>query len=73
MAFHISYSNNNNTVLHLNHLFLSYTFNIRFLYLSASGWNNAQLAQQLEERERRIKGHLDMAAKGEGLLSTALF
>nr|XP_055053274.1 mitochondrial inner membrane protein OXA1L [Misgurnus anguillicaudatus] len=28
------------------------------------GWKNAQLAQQLEERERRIKGHLDMAAKG---------
>ncbi len=44
-----------------------------FLYLSTSGWKNAQLAQQLEERERRIKGHLDMAAKGEGLLSIALF
>nr|AAI52010.1 Oxa1l protein [Danio rerio] len=28
------------------------------------GWKNAQLAQQLEERERRIKGHLDIAAKG---------
>ncbi|XP_069575075.1 mitochondrial inner membrane protein OXA1L isoform X2 [Brachyistius frenatus] len=28
------------------------------------GWKNAQLAQQLEERERRIKGHLDLAAKG---------
>ncbi len=44
-----------------------------FLYLSTSGWKNAQLAQQLEERETRIKGHLDMAAKGEGLLSIALF
>lgn len=29
------------------------------------GWKNAQLAQQLEERERRIKNHLDLAAKGE--------
>ncbi|XP_053115047.1 mitochondrial inner membrane protein OXA1L [Hemicordylus capensis] len=28
------------------------------------GWKNAQLAQQLEERERRIKHHLDLAAKG---------
>lgn len=28
------------------------------------GWKNAQLAQQLEERERRIKNHLDLAAKG---------
>ncbi|KAE8633573.1 hypothetical protein XENTR_v10001919 [Xenopus tropicalis] len=28
------------------------------------GWKNAQMAQQLEERERRIKNHLDMAAKG---------
>ncbi|XP_012686319.2 mitochondrial inner membrane protein OXA1L [Clupea harengus] len=28
------------------------------------GWKNAQIAQQLEERERRIKGHLDIAAKG---------
>uniref|UniRef100_A0A3B3C066 OXA1L mitochondrial inner membrane protein n=1 Tax=Oryzias melastigma TaxID=30732 RepID=A0A3B3C066_ORYME len=28
------------------------------------GWKNAQLAQQLEERERRIKNHLDIAAKG---------
>lgn len=29
------------------------------------GWKNAQLAQQLEERERRIKNHLDLAAKGQ--------
>ncbi|PWA28904.1 hypothetical protein CCH79_00012899 [Gambusia affinis] len=28
------------------------------------GWKNAQLAHQLEERERRIKSHLDIAAKG---------
>ncbi|XP_041926673.1 mitochondrial inner membrane protein OXA1L isoform X1 [Alosa sapidissima] len=28
------------------------------------GWKNAQVAQQLEEREKRIKGHLDIAAKG---------
>nr|XP_046236426.1 mitochondrial inner membrane protein OXA1L [Scatophagus argus] len=28
------------------------------------GWKNAQLAQQLQERERRIKNHLDMAAQG---------
>uniref|UniRef100_A0A8D3CUR9 OXA1L mitochondrial inner membrane protein n=1 Tax=Scophthalmus maximus TaxID=52904 RepID=A0A8D3CUR9_SCOMX len=28
------------------------------------GWKNAQLAQQLEEREKRIKNHLDIAAKG---------
>ncbi|XP_062371862.1 mitochondrial inner membrane protein OXA1L isoform X2 [Sardina pilchardus] len=28
------------------------------------GWKNAQLAKQLEERENRIKGHLDIAAKG---------
>jgi len=28
------------------------------------GWKNAQLAQQLEERERRIKNHLDLASKG---------
>lgn len=29
------------------------------------GWKNAQLANQLEEREKRIKGHLDLAAKGQ--------
>uniref|UniRef100_A0A672GIQ8 Membrane insertase YidC/Oxa/ALB C-terminal domain-containing protein n=1 Tax=Salarias fasciatus TaxID=181472 RepID=A0A672GIQ8_SALFA len=28
------------------------------------GWKNAQLAHQLEEREKRIKNHLDLAAKG---------
>ncbi|XP_014899685.1 mitochondrial inner membrane protein OXA1L [Poecilia latipinna] len=28
------------------------------------GWKNAQLAHQMEERERRIKNHLDIAAKG---------
>ncbi|KAI3376357.1 hypothetical protein L3Q82_016841, partial [Scortum barcoo] len=28
------------------------------------GWKNAQLAQQLEEREKRIKNHLDLASKG---------
>ncbi|XP_038831550.1 mitochondrial inner membrane protein OXA1L-like, partial [Salvelinus namaycush] len=28
------------------------------------GWKNAQLAQQLEERERRMKSHLDIASKG---------
>ncbi|GCC41836.1 hypothetical protein chiPu_0025606 [Chiloscyllium punctatum] len=27
-------------------------------------WKNAQAAQQLQERERRIKHHLDLAAKG---------
>ncbi|KAL7875933.1 hypothetical protein AOLI_G00108960 [Acnodon oligacanthus] len=35
-----------------------------FIESVKKGWKNAQLAQQLEERERRIKGHLDMAAKG---------
>ncbi|XP_066536413.1 mitochondrial inner membrane protein OXA1L [Hoplias malabaricus] len=35
-----------------------------FIESMKKGWKNAQLAQQLEERERRIKGHLDMAAKG---------
>ncbi|XP_030043801.1 mitochondrial inner membrane protein OXA1L isoform X2 [Microcaecilia unicolor] len=29
-----------------------------------TGWKNAQLAQQVEERERRIKYHLENAAKG---------
>ncbi|XP_043100060.1 mitochondrial inner membrane protein OXA1L [Puntigrus tetrazona] len=28
------------------------------------GWKNAQLAHELEEREKRIKGHLEMAARG---------
>ncbi|XP_060677674.1 mitochondrial inner membrane protein OXA1L isoform X2 [Hemiscyllium ocellatum] len=35
-----------------------------FLKSMKSGWKNAQAAQQLQERERRIKQHLDLAAKG---------
>eukprot|EP00066_Takifugu_rubripes_P015767 XP_011605033.1 PREDICTED: mitochondrial inner membrane protein OXA1L [Takifugu rubripes] len=35
-----------------------------FVQSIKKGWKNAQLAQQLEERERRIKNHLDLAAKG---------
>uniref|UniRef100_A0A8C1TVE6 OXA1L mitochondrial inner membrane protein n=1 Tax=Cyprinus carpio TaxID=7962 RepID=A0A8C1TVE6_CYPCA len=35
-----------------------------FIKSIKNGWKNAQLTQQLEERERKIKGHLDMAAKG---------
>ncbi|XP_062239681.1 mitochondrial inner membrane protein OXA1L isoform X1 [Platichthys flesus] len=35
-----------------------------FFSTMKKGWKNAQLAQQLEERERRIKNHLDLAAKG---------
>lgn len=35
-----------------------------FIESMKKGWKNAQLAQQLEERERRIKNHLDLAAKG---------
>nr|XP_057923388.1 mitochondrial inner membrane protein OXA1L isoform X2 [Doryrhamphus excisus] len=35
-----------------------------FLASMKKGWKDAQLAQQLEERERRIKNHLDLAAKG---------
>ncbi|XP_040886871.1 mitochondrial inner membrane protein OXA1L [Toxotes jaculatrix] len=35
-----------------------------FIASMKKGWKNAQLAQQLEERERRIKDHLDLAAKG---------
>uniref|UniRef100_A0A8C5PCA3 OXA1L mitochondrial inner membrane protein n=1 Tax=Leptobrachium leishanense TaxID=445787 RepID=A0A8C5PCA3_9ANUR len=35
-----------------------------FLKGLKSGWKNAQVAQQLEEREHRIKNHLDIAAKG---------
>lgn len=33
-------------------------------FVWSPGWKNAQLAHQLEERERRIKSHLDIAAKG---------
>uniref|UniRef100_A0A665V803 Membrane insertase YidC/Oxa/ALB C-terminal domain-containing protein n=1 Tax=Echeneis naucrates TaxID=173247 RepID=A0A665V803_ECHNA len=35
-----------------------------FIASVKKGWKNAQLAQQLEEREKRIKNHLDLAAKG---------
>ncbi|XP_010899007.2 mitochondrial inner membrane protein OXA1L [Esox lucius] len=35
-----------------------------FIETVKKGWKNAQLAQQLEERERRIKNHLDIASKG---------
>ncbi|XP_034471447.1 mitochondrial inner membrane protein OXA1L isoform X2 [Hippoglossus hippoglossus] len=35
-----------------------------FFSTMKKGWKNAQLAQQLQERERRIKNHLDLAAKG---------
>ncbi|XP_059806686.1 mitochondrial inner membrane protein OXA1L [Hypanus sabinus] len=35
-----------------------------FIKSMKSGWKNAQAAQQLAERERRIKQHLDLAAKG---------
>ncbi|KAJ8339645.1 hypothetical protein SKAU_G00342780 [Synaphobranchus kaupii] len=35
-----------------------------FIKTIQTGWKNAQLGQQLEERERRIKNHLDIAAKG---------
>ncbi|XP_073431569.1 mitochondrial inner membrane protein OXA1L [Dendrobates tinctorius] len=35
-----------------------------FIKSMKSGWNNAQLAQQLNDREHKIKHHLDIAAKG---------
>ncbi|XP_051258412.1 mitochondrial inner membrane protein OXA1L [Dicentrarchus labrax] len=35
-----------------------------FIESMKKGWKNAQSAQKLEERERRIKNHLDLAAKG---------
>ncbi|XP_054848512.1 mitochondrial inner membrane protein OXA1L [Eublepharis macularius] len=35
-----------------------------FLKSLNKGWKNAQMAQQMEERERRMKNHLDLAAKG---------
>uniref|UniRef100_A0A671V0G1 OXA1L mitochondrial inner membrane protein n=1 Tax=Sparus aurata TaxID=8175 RepID=A0A671V0G1_SPAAU len=35
-----------------------------FIESMKKGWKNAQLAQQLQERERRIKNHLDLASKG---------
>lgn len=58
------------------HLF-AFVFNTNtFVFLSLcltyffinAGWKNVQLAQQLEERERRIKNHLDLAAKGQSKL-----
>uniref|UniRef100_A0A803SLA0 OXA1L mitochondrial inner membrane protein n=1 Tax=Anolis carolinensis TaxID=28377 RepID=A0A803SLA0_ANOCA len=42
----------------------SHTKLIASCFNPLAGWKNAQLAQQLEERERRIKNHLDLAAKG---------
>ncbi|XP_063769609.1 mitochondrial inner membrane protein OXA1L [Pseudophryne corroboree] len=35
-----------------------------FIKSLKKGWSNAQVAKQLEEREYRIKNHLDIAAKG---------
>lgn len=35
------------------------------LWFAHSGWKNAHLAHQLQERENRIKNHLDLAAKGQ--------
>ncbi|MFT7812722.1 mitochondrial inner membrane protein OXA1L-like [Arapaima gigas] len=35
-----------------------------FIKSIKTGWKNAHLAHQLEERENRIKNHLDLAAKG---------
>ncbi|KAL0970210.1 hypothetical protein UPYG_G00238760 [Umbra pygmaea] len=35
-----------------------------FISTIKKGWNNAQLAQQLQEREKRIKNHLEIASKG---------
>lgn len=35
-----------------------------YYHVYITGWKNAQLAHQLQERERRIKDHLDIAAKG---------
>ncbi|KAM9330013.1 mitochondrial inner membrane protein OXA1L [Gastrophryne carolinensis] len=35
-----------------------------FIKSLKTGWKNAQLAHQLEDREKRIKHHLDIAAKG---------
>ncbi|XP_048373475.1 mitochondrial inner membrane protein OXA1L [Sphaerodactylus townsendi] len=35
-----------------------------FLKSLKKGWKNAQTVQQIEERERRMKNHLDLAAKG---------
>ncbi|XP_015284310.1 PREDICTED: mitochondrial inner membrane protein OXA1L-like, partial [Gekko japonicus] len=35
-----------------------------FLKSLRKGWKNAQLVHQVEERERRMKNHLELAAKG---------
>ncbi|KAK2103948.1 Mitochondrial inner membrane protein oxa1l [Saguinus oedipus] len=35
-----------------------------FLQSFKRGWKNAELMQQLQERERRMRNHLDLAAKG---------
>uniref|UniRef100_A0A673W8V5 OXA1L mitochondrial inner membrane protein n=1 Tax=Salmo trutta TaxID=8032 RepID=A0A673W8V5_SALTR len=35
-----------------------------FIHTIKKGWKNAQLAQQLEERERSMKSHLDITSKG---------
>nr|XP_056719651.1 mitochondrial inner membrane protein OXA1L [Euleptes europaea] len=35
-----------------------------FLKSLKKGWKNAQMVQEMEERERRMKNHLDLAAKG---------
>lgn len=35
-----------------------------FIDTIKKGWKNAQVAQQLQEREKRIKNHLDIAARG---------
>lgn len=35
-----------------------------FIKSVKKGWKNAMLVQQLEEREKRMKNHLDLAAKG---------
>lgn len=46
------------------HILLFPHFFKTWLSVPPIGWKNAQLAQQLEERERRIKNHLDIASKG---------
>ncbi|XP_028991583.1 mitochondrial inner membrane protein OXA1L [Betta splendens] len=48
----------------INHPSSALPQNEGFIASMKKGWKNAQLASQLEERERRIKGHLDLAAKG---------
>ncbi|KAM3842432.1 mitochondrial inner membrane protein OXA1L [Diretmus argenteus] len=48
----------------INHPASAMPENEGFIANIKKGWKNAQLAQQLEERERRIKNHLDIAAKG---------